>query len=117
MLAQLTIENKTFREEVAQSKTKVFQLESDLDYLRTTIEKNLPFFNKLEQENKKLQLSVNNKSNREKQMDKLQTKLRNTEKKYNGQQAEHDKVKGKLERENQQLKERLDTVTQMNHNL
>jgi len=31
----------------------------------------LPFFNKLEQENKKLQLSVNNKSNREKQMDKL----------------------------------------------
>ena len=71
MLAQLTIENKTFREEVAQSKTKVFQLESDLDYLRTTIEKNLPFFNKLEQENKKLQLSVNNKSNREKQMDKL----------------------------------------------
>ena len=45
MLAQLTIENKNFREEIAQSKTKIFQLESDLDYLRTTIEKNLPFFN------------------------------------------------------------------------
>ena len=71
MLAQLTIENKTFREEVAQSKTKIFQLESDLDYLRTTIEKNLPFFNKLEQENKKLQLSVNNKSTKEKTIDKL----------------------------------------------
>ena len=45
MLAQVTIENKNFREEIAQSKTKIFQLESDLDYLRTTIEKNLPFFN------------------------------------------------------------------------
>ena len=50
-------------------------------------------------------------------MDKLQTKLRNIEKKYNGQQSEHDKIKQKLERENQSLKERLDTVTNMNHNL
>ena len=50
------MENKNLREELTSSKAKVFQLESDLDYLRTTIEKNLPFFNKLEQENKKLQL-------------------------------------------------------------
>ena len=66
MLTQLTLDNKNMREELTQSKSKVFQLESDLDYLRTTIEKNLPFFNKLEQENKKLQIQVSNKSNREK---------------------------------------------------
>ena len=48
MLAQLGLENKNLREEITNSKGKVFQLESDLDYLRTTIEKNLPFFNKLE---------------------------------------------------------------------
>ena len=42
---KLTIENRNLREEVASNKGKIFQLESDLDYLRTTIEKNLPFFN------------------------------------------------------------------------
>jgi len=45
VLTQLTLENKTLREDLTQAKGKVFQLESDLDYLRTTIEKNLPFFN------------------------------------------------------------------------
>lgn len=54
MMAQLSVENKKLREDLAQSKGKVFQYEADLDYLRETIEKNLPFFNKLEQENKKL---------------------------------------------------------------
>ena len=117
MLSQLTMENKTLREEITASKAKVFQLESDLDYLRTTIEKNLPFFNKLEQENKKLQLQVCNRTNREKFTDKLQAKIRGLEKKSNNQQAEFDKSKFKVERENQQLKERLDTATNMNHNL
>jgi len=56
MVVQLNIDNKQLREDITQSKSKVFQLEADLDYLRTTIEKNLPFFNKLEQENKKLVL-------------------------------------------------------------
>lgn len=59
------------REELTNSKGKVFQLESDLDYLRTTIEKNLPFFNNLEQENKKLLIQINNKSSKEKTIDKL----------------------------------------------
>lgn len=71
MLAQLTLDNKNMREELTNSKGKVFQLESDLDYLRTTIEKNLPFFNKLEQENKKLLMQINNKSSKEKTIDKL----------------------------------------------
>ena len=48
------MENRKLREEVTQSKSKVFQLEADLDFLRTTIEKNPPFFNQLEHENKKL---------------------------------------------------------------
>lgn len=100
MLAQLTMENKNLREEITSSKAKVFQLESDLDYLRTTIEKNLPFFNNLEQENKKLQLQVCNRTNREKFTDRLQNKIRNLEKKNNSQQAEYDKAKRKLEREN-----------------
>ena len=111
MLSQLSMENKNLREEITSTKAKVFQLEADLDYLRTTIEKNLPFFNKLEQENKKLQLQVCNKSNREKFMDKLENKPRILEKKNNSSQAEFDKSKGKQERENQQLKERLDTAT------
>lgn len=55
VLAQLTMENKDLREQVAEAKGKIFQLESDLDYLRTTIEKSLPFFNNLESENKRLQ--------------------------------------------------------------
>ena len=45
MLSQLSIENKRMREELTASKGKVFQLEADLDYLRTTIEKNIPIFN------------------------------------------------------------------------
>ena len=56
MIFEIKHENKNIREELAQSKAKVFQLEADLDYLRTTIEKNLPFFNKLEQENKILKI-------------------------------------------------------------
>ena len=71
MLAQVTMENKKLREELASAKGKNFQLESDLDYLRTTIEKNLPFFNQLEQENKRLLLQVNNKTSKEKMIDKL----------------------------------------------
>ena len=43
------MENKKLRDEVGNAKGRIFQLESDLDFLRTTIEKNLPFFNKLEQ--------------------------------------------------------------------
>lgn len=50
-------------------------------------------------------------------MDKLQSKVRVLEKKNGSQQADSDKSKAKLERENQQLKERLDTATTMNHNL
>ena len=45
MLSQLSIENKRMREELTVSKGKVFQLEADLDYLRTTVEKNIPIFN------------------------------------------------------------------------
>ena len=78
------MENKKMREELASAKGKIFQLESDLDYLRTTIEKNLPFFNQLEQENKRLLLQVNNKSSKEKMIDKLQTKVRVLERKING---------------------------------
>ena len=78
------MENKKLREELASAKGKIFQLESDLDYLRTTIEKNLPFFNQLEQENKRLLLQVNNKSSKEKMIDKLQTKVRVLERKING---------------------------------
>lgn len=50
-------------------------------------------------------------------MDKLQSKVRVLEKKNGTQQADNDKSKAKVERENQQLKERLDTATNMNHNL
>ena len=42
-------------------------------------------------------------------MDKLQNKLRVLERKSINYQAEHDKSMKKLERENQQLKERLNT--------
>ena len=65
------MENKKLRDEVDNAKGRIFQLESDLDFLRTTIEKNLPFFNKLEQQNKQLQRQVNTKSTKEKQIDKL----------------------------------------------
>lgn len=54
ILSQLTMDNKNLRQELGAASSKVFQLEADLDYLRTTVEKNLPFFNKLEQENRKL---------------------------------------------------------------
>ena len=50
-------------------------------------------------------------------MDKLQNKVRMLERKNGSYQAEHEKQMKKLERENQQLQERLDTVTSMNHNL
>ena len=75
---------------------KIFQLESDLDYLRTTIEKNLPFFNELEQDNRKLKIQVSNKTNKEKLIDKLQTKIRVLEKKLNGAQTEYGKTTVKL---------------------
>ena len=54
MLAQLSLDNKRLREELTSSKGKVFQLEADLDYLRTTIEKNIPIFNQIEAQNKEL---------------------------------------------------------------
>ena len=65
--------------------------------MRTTIEKNLPFFNKLEQENKILKMQVSNKSARERQLDKLNNKVRMLERKNNGQQAENEKSMKKLE--------------------
>jgi hypothetical protein len=54
MLFQLTVENKRYREENAQQKGKIFQLEADMDFLRTTIEQNLPYFNNLEETNRSL---------------------------------------------------------------
>ena len=48
MLSQLSIDNKRLREELTTNKGKIFQLEADLDYLRTTIEKNIPIFNQIE---------------------------------------------------------------------
>ena len=62
-------------------------------------------------------MQVSNKSNSQKLIEKLQNKVRVLERKNNGQQAEYDKAKGIEERKNQQLKERLDTVTTMNHNM
>ena len=53
--------------------------------MRTTIEKNLPFFNKLEQENKMLKMQISNKSARERQMDKLNNKIKILERKNNDQ--------------------------------
>ena len=50
-------------------------------------------------------------------MDKLNNKVRILERKNNGQQAENEKSMKKLERENQQMKERLDSITHMNFNL
>lgn len=62
-------------------------------------------------------MKVNCRSNKDKLIDKLQNKVRLLEKKNNGMQAEHEKAKGKVDRENQQLKERLDAVTNMNISL
>lgn len=90
------MDNKNLRAEVTEAKGKIFQLESDLDYLRTTIEKNLPFFNELEQDNRKLKIQVSNKTNKEKLIDKLQTKIRVLEKKLNGAQTEYGKTTVKL---------------------
>lgn len=111
---KLTIENRNLREEVASNKGKIFQLESDLDYLRTTIEKNLPFFNQLEQENKRLQIEVNRKSTKEKQTDKLQSKINKMESKIQGLKKGNEKTTSKLTSENKQLEERHELVKQMN---
>ena len=70
-----------------------------MDYLRTTIEKNLPFFNQLEQDNKKLLLQVSNKSSKEKLIDKLQSKIRTLEKRLEGSSTEFDKSTTKLKSE------------------
>ena len=50
-------------------------------------------------------------------VDRLQNKVRILERKLNTIQSDHDKVVRKKDCENQQLKERLDTVTAMNHTL
>ena len=117
MMSQLSIDNKRLREDLTTQKSKVFQLEADLDYLRTTIEKNIPIFNEIETKNKELMMKVGNKNQSEKLVDRLQNKVRILERKLNSCQADHDKVIRKKECENQQLKERLETVTNMNLNL
>jgi len=45
MLSQLSIDNKRMREDLTTTKQKNFQLEADIDYLRTSVEKNLAIFN------------------------------------------------------------------------
>jgi len=84
MITEMSIENKRMREELTKSKAKVFQLEADLDYLRSTVEENLPFFNKLEEENKTLRSQLLTKSQTVsiKNTEKLQTKIRTLEKKH-----------------------------------
>ena len=50
-------------------------------------------------------------------VERLKNKVRILERKLNTIQSDHDKVVRKKDCENQQLKERLDTVTAMNHTL
>ena len=71
MLAQLSVDNKRLREELTASKGKVFQLEADLDYLRTTIEKNIPIFNQIEAQNKELLTNQRNQTQSQKLVDRL----------------------------------------------
>ena len=117
LFSDVSIENKRLREQVGSQSSKVFQLEADLDFLRNTIETNLPFFNKLEQENKKLQHQISQRNNASRTIDRLQVKVRNLEKKVNSQTTDHEKVLRKATNEAKSLKERLETVTNMNNNL
>ena len=54
LVSELASENKRYRVEIADNKTKIFQLEADIDFLRSPIEQNLPFFNSLEEANRTL---------------------------------------------------------------
>lgn len=56
LISELTSDNKRYRAEIATNKAKIFQLEADIDFLRATIEQNLPFFNSLEEANRTLKV-------------------------------------------------------------
>jgi len=58
IIFKLTLENKQQRELIAEQKTQLFQLEADMDFLRSTIEQNLPFFNSLEETNRSLRVQL-----------------------------------------------------------
>ena len=81
------------------------------------MEKHIPYFNKLEKENKKLMKQLNTKSDSIKLVEKLQKKVIDLEKKLANSKSDHEKQIRKLVNENQQQKERLDTVTKMNISL
>ena len=62
-------------------------------------------------------MSKRDKTQGQKLIDRLQNKVRILEQKLSNFQADHDKINRKKDCENKQLKERLETVTNMNHTL
>jgi hypothetical protein len=54
MLTSLIIANKRLKEDLRTQQQMNFQLQSDLDALRSTIQDHLPFFNQCEEENRQL---------------------------------------------------------------
>ena len=58
LVTQLTMQNKQLREDLRQSQQQVFQLQSDLEMLRQTMEDHLPYFNELEIQNKQYKMEI-----------------------------------------------------------
>mmetsp|Transcript_39172 Transcript_39172/g.37546 ORF Transcript_39172/g.37546 Transcript_39172/m.37546 type:complete len:82 (+) Transcript_39172:551-796(+) len=61
LISQLTLENRKLKEELTALHYQKYQLESDFEYLKQTLEEQLPFFNELEQQNMVLKEDLNKK--------------------------------------------------------
>lgn len=97
------MKNMALKDEMRQLKQKVFQLESDLDVLKSTLEDNIPYFNQLENENQDLhkQIQHQHKKNEIKENDRSFLKIRSLEQQLKKVKDDADKLNKKLKVENQ----------------
>ena len=119
MLTSLMIANKRLKEDLRAQQQHNFQLQSDLDSLRSTIQDHLPFFNQCEEENKQLkqQLLVQQKRNEIKSNEKLSYRIRKLEEQLKTSQVSYERQLVKLNTELTQFKERCQNITKANLSL
>ena len=119
----LQIDNKRLQNENREQRSQIDELREDVKFLKDSIENHVPVIAQLEQKNQELedllhsQIAPSSTKQQNKQVAAVQQKLRALEERFESQEQGHQQERVKLNLESKSLKERLESVKNMNMNL